>query len=170
MRCLQLQHKISPRLSLLSPSHTRQKLSPQLRIFSCLVSQSRRVDYHHVQLHAASNTTMSLDSSYDALIIGSGQAGTPLAIAFAKAGWKTVLIESTHIAGCCVNEGCTPTKTLITSGRVAHLTRRGPDYGIHTSEGKKNNVLRSLYVPVKGARSRLRKRVFLNSSARFLRP
>ena len=84
---------------------------------------------------------MSLDSSYDAVIIGSGQAGTPLATAFAKAGQKTVLIESTHIAGCCVNEGCTPTKTLITSGRVAHLTRRGPDYGIHTSEGKENQVL-----------------------------
>lgn len=78
-------------------------------------------------------------SSYDALIIGSGQAGTPLATAFAKAGHRTALIERTHIAGCCVNEGCTPTKTLIASGRAAYLARRGQDYGIHTTEGPGEN-------------------------------
>ncbi|KAE9369167.1 mercuric reductase [Stipitochalara longipes BDJ] len=96
---------------------------------------------------------MALSRAYDALIIGSGQAGTPLASAFAKAGQRTVLIESTHIAGCCVNEGCTPTKTLITSGRVAHLTRRGPDYGIHTSEGKEIN---QAFVDMKKVRQRKR--------------
>jgi pyruvate/2-oxoglutarate dehydrogenase complex dihydrolipoamide dehydrogenase (E3) component len=79
---------------------------------------------------------------YDALIIGSGQAGTPLASAFANAGQKTALIERSHIAGCCVNEGCTPTKTLIASGRAAYLTRRGQDYGIHTNrEGGWNEVI-----------------------------
>ncbi|OAA43641.1 mercuric reductase [Metarhizium rileyi] len=67
---------------------------------------------------------------YNAVIIGSGQGGTPLSMAFAKAGKKTALVESTHIGGCCVNEGCTPTKTMIASGRVAYLARRGPDYGI----------------------------------------
>jgi pyruvate/2-oxoglutarate dehydrogenase complex dihydrolipoamide dehydrogenase (E3) component len=76
---------------------------------------------------------MASKTHYQALIIGSGQAGTPLASAFAKAGKKTALIDRLHIAGCCVNEGCTPTKTLITSGRVAYLTRRGQDYGIHTA-------------------------------------
>jgi pyruvate/2-oxoglutarate dehydrogenase complex dihydrolipoamide dehydrogenase (E3) component len=76
---------------------------------------------------------------YDAVIIGSGQAGTPLASAFAHAGQKALLIERDHIAGCCVNEGCTPTKTLIASGRAAYLTRRGQDYGIHTTEMKGEN-------------------------------
>ncbi|KAH8752679.1 mercuric reductase [Hyaloscypha sp. PMI_1271] len=76
---------------------------------------------------------------YDAVIIGSGQAGTPLASAFTNAGQKTLLIERAHIAGCCVNEGCTPTKTLIASGRAAYLTRRGQDYGIHTTKAKEEN-------------------------------
>ncbi|KAE8444645.1 hypothetical protein EG329_014393 [Mollisiaceae sp. DMI_Dod_QoI] len=81
-------------------------------------------------------------SHYQALVIGSGQAGTPLASAFAKAGQKTALIERAHIAGCCINEGCTPTKTLIASGRVAYLARRGKDYGVHTDGTKdgKNDV------------------------------
>ncbi|RFU32249.1 hypothetical protein B7463_g4079, partial [Scytalidium lignicola] len=78
-------------------------------------------------------------SKYDAIIIGSGQGGTPLSVSFAQAGQRTALVESTHIGGCCVNEGCTPTKTLIASGRVAYLTRRGPDYGIHLS-GSKSGV------------------------------
>ncbi|TFA97458.1 putative pyridine nucleotide-disulfide oxidoreductase RclA [Trichoderma ghanense] len=71
---------------------------------------------------------------YDAIIIGSGQGGTPLSIAFAKAQHKTALIESSHVGGCCINEGCTPTKTMIASGRVAYLTRRGPQYGIYTGD------------------------------------
>jgi pyruvate/2-oxoglutarate dehydrogenase complex dihydrolipoamide dehydrogenase (E3) component len=75
---------------------------------------------------------MATSAKYDAIIIGSGQAGTPLAGAFAKAGHKTALIERTHIGGCCVNEGCTPTKTMVASGRAAYLARRGQDYGIHT--------------------------------------
>ncbi|PVG03823.1 FAD/NAD(P)-binding domain-containing protein [Serendipita vermifera] len=69
---------------------------------------------------------------FDCIVIGSGQAGTPLSGAFAKAGKKTALIERAHIGGCCVNEGCTPTKTMVASGRVAYLTRRGQDYGVHT--------------------------------------
>lgn len=77
---------------------------------------------------------MALPKIYDALIIGSGQAGTPLAAAFANAGKKTALIERTHIAGCCVNEGCTPTKTLIASGRAAYITKRERDYGVHSGE------------------------------------
>jgi pyruvate/2-oxoglutarate dehydrogenase complex dihydrolipoamide dehydrogenase (E3) component len=70
-------------------------------------------------------------STYDALVIGSGQAGNPLAIALAKSGKKTAIVEGTHIGGCCINDGCTPTKTLVASGRVAHLARRAADYGVH---------------------------------------
>jgi pyruvate/2-oxoglutarate dehydrogenase complex dihydrolipoamide dehydrogenase (E3) component len=86
---------------------------------------------------------MATVAKYDAIIIGSGQSGTPLASAFAKAGKKTALVEREHIGGCCINEGCTPTKTMIASGRVAYLTRRGQDYGIHTSsnESKANEVI-----------------------------
>src|ERR1700754_1026008 len=70
---------------------------------------------------------------YDAIIIGSGQAANPLAPKLAAAGWKTALIEKKFIAGTCINVGCTPTKTLIASGRVAYLTKRSADYGVHTT-------------------------------------
>jgi pyruvate/2-oxoglutarate dehydrogenase complex dihydrolipoamide dehydrogenase (E3) component len=69
---------------------------------------------------------------YDAIIIGSGQAGTPLARALGAAGRRTALIEQEHVGGTCVNEGCTPTKTMVASARVAYLARRGPDYGVRT--------------------------------------
>lgn len=70
---------------------------------------------------------------YDAIFIGSGQAANPLAGKLAAAGWKTVLIEKKFIAGTCINVGCTPTKTLIASGRVAYLTKRSADYGVKTT-------------------------------------
>ena len=69
---------------------------------------------------------------YDAIVIGSGQGGTPLSLAFANAGLRTALIEKIHVGGTCINEGCTPTKTMVASGRVAYLARRGPNYGVHT--------------------------------------
>ncbi len=75
---------------------------------------------------------MSTAQQYDAIIIGSGQAGTPLSIALAAAGMRTALIERTHVGGTCINEGCTPTKTMVASGRVAYLARRGADYGVRT--------------------------------------
>jgi pyruvate/2-oxoglutarate dehydrogenase complex dihydrolipoamide dehydrogenase (E3) component len=70
---------------------------------------------------------------FDAIIIGSGQAGTPLTSDLAKAGWKTALIEQAHYGGTCINEGCTPTKTLIASARSAYAVRRAADYGVMTS-------------------------------------
>jgi pyruvate/2-oxoglutarate dehydrogenase complex dihydrolipoamide dehydrogenase (E3) component len=86
---------------------------------------------------------MTSTTKYDAIIIGSGQAGTPLAGAFAKAGQKTALIDREHIGGCCVNEGCTPTKTMVASGRVAYLARRGQDYGVHAADtdGGRNSIM-----------------------------
>ena len=71
-----------------------------------------------------------MNKSYDAIVIGSGQAGPFLAARLAKAGWKTALIERAHLGGTCVNDGCMPTKTLVASARVAHLVRRAADYGI----------------------------------------
>jgi pyruvate/2-oxoglutarate dehydrogenase complex dihydrolipoamide dehydrogenase (E3) component len=75
---------------------------------------------------------MSSADQYRAIVIGSGQGGTPLCQALAKAGWRTALIEREHVGGTCVNEGCTPTKTMVASGRVAYLTDRGADYGVRT--------------------------------------
>lgn len=78
--------------------------------------------------------------TYSAIIIGSGQAGGPLAMAFAKTGRKTALIEETHIGGTCINEGCTPTKTMVASARVAHLANRGKDFGVETEKPHKINM------------------------------
>jgi pyruvate/2-oxoglutarate dehydrogenase complex dihydrolipoamide dehydrogenase (E3) component len=74
--------------------------------------------------------------NYDAIVIGAGQAGTPLSQALASAGMRTALIEREHVGGTCINEGCTPTKTMVASARVAYLARRGRDYGVHTGEIK----------------------------------
>lgn len=71
---------------------------------------------------------------FDAIIIGSGQAGTPLSIELAKAGRKTALIEREHVGGTCINVGCTPTKTMVASARIAYLARRAADYSIHCGD------------------------------------
>jgi pyruvate/2-oxoglutarate dehydrogenase complex dihydrolipoamide dehydrogenase (E3) component len=67
---------------------------------------------------------------YDAVVIGSGQGGNPLAGALAGAGRKTAVIEREHVGGTCINEGCTPTKTMVASAKVAYLDRRSADYGV----------------------------------------
>jgi len=69
---------------------------------------------------------------YDAIVIGSGQAGTPLSKTLAQGGRRTALIEREHVGGSCVNVGCTPTKTMVASARVAYLARRAGDYGVQT--------------------------------------
>src|ERR1700687_3685120 len=71
-------------------------------------------------------------SQYDDIIIGAGQSGGPLSTALARAGRRTALIEREHVGGTCINEGCTPTKTMVASARVAYLARRAADYGVHT--------------------------------------
>lgn len=75
---------------------------------------------------------MVQSTAYDAIVIGAGQAGGPLSTALAGAGIKTALIEQEHVGGTCVNEGCTPTKTMVASARVAYLARRAADYGVRT--------------------------------------
>ena len=78
---------------------------------------------------------MSTAEHYQAIVIGSGQGGTPLCRALAEAGLRTALIERQHVGGTCVNEGCTPTKTMVASARVAYLAparrrlRRAPRSG-----------------------------------------
>jgi pyruvate/2-oxoglutarate dehydrogenase complex dihydrolipoamide dehydrogenase (E3) component len=75
---------------------------------------------------------MSTPERYDAIVIGAGQAGGPLSTALARSGRRTALIEREHVGGTCINEGCTPTKTMVASARVAYLARRGADYGVET--------------------------------------
>jgi pyruvate/2-oxoglutarate dehydrogenase complex dihydrolipoamide dehydrogenase (E3) component len=89
---------------------------------------------------------------YDAIVIGSGQGGTPLCLALAEAGLRTALIEREHVGGTCVNEGCTPTKTMVASARVAALAGRSAGYGVHTG---------NLHVVME--RVRQRKRDIVNS-------
>src|SRR5919202_445498 len=72
------------------------------------------------------------DDRYDAIVIGAGQAGGPLATALAGAGRRVALIEREHVGGTCINVGCTPTKTMVASARVAYLARRAADYGVRT--------------------------------------
>jgi pyruvate/2-oxoglutarate dehydrogenase complex dihydrolipoamide dehydrogenase (E3) component len=75
-------------------------------------------------------------SILDAVIFGTGQSGKPLALALGRAGWKVAVIEREHVGGTCINVGCTPTKTMVASGRVAYLARRGADYGVKTTQVK----------------------------------
>ena len=67
---------------------------------------------------------------YDAIVIGTGQAGPSLAVRLAGEGRKTAIIERKLFGGTCVNVGCIPTKTLIASAHAAHVVRRAADYGV----------------------------------------
>jgi pyruvate/2-oxoglutarate dehydrogenase complex dihydrolipoamide dehydrogenase (E3) component len=67
---------------------------------------------------------------YDAIIIGTGQAGPPLAKRLSNAGMSVAVIERNLFGGTCVNTGCIPTKALVASAYAAHLARRGSDYGV----------------------------------------
>src|ERR1017187_8570098 len=95
---------------------------------------------------------MNASNPYQAIVIGSGQGGTPLCRALAEAGLRTALIERKHVGGTCVNEGCTPAKTMVASARADYLARRGGDYGVQTGN-----------IRVEVERVRQRKRDIVNS-------
>jgi pyruvate/2-oxoglutarate dehydrogenase complex dihydrolipoamide dehydrogenase (E3) component len=71
---------------------------------------------------------------YDAIVLGSGQAGNPLAQKLADHGWSVALVEKEHLGGTCVNTGCTPTKTMVASAQVAHYARHAARWGVRTGE------------------------------------
>ena len=69
--------------------------------------------------------------TFDAIVVGAGQAGPPLATRLAGAGWKVAMVERHLFGGTCVNVGCTPTKAMVASAHAAHLAQRGADFGVH---------------------------------------
>ena len=77
---------------------------------------------------------MDNSRAYDVLIVGGGQAGIPLAYKLAAEGMSVALAERKHLGGSCVNFGCTPTKAVIASARVAHQARRASEYGLEIPE------------------------------------
>jgi pyruvate/2-oxoglutarate dehydrogenase complex dihydrolipoamide dehydrogenase (E3) component len=79
---------------------------------------------------------------FDAIVIGTGQAGPALAVRLAKAGRKVAIIERKRFGGTCVNVGCVPTKTLVASARAAHVARTGADYGVVIDGGFRIDMAR----------------------------
>ncbi len=89
---------------------------------------------------------------YDAIVIGSGQGGNPLAHRLADLGWTVALVEQAYLGGTCINTGCTPTKTMVASAQVAHYARNAARWGVKTGEvrvdlpaivARKNKVVES---------------------------
>jgi pyruvate/2-oxoglutarate dehydrogenase complex dihydrolipoamide dehydrogenase (E3) component len=108
---------------------------------------------------------------YDAIIIGSGQGGNPLAYRFADLGWQVALIEKAHVGGTCINTGCTPTKTMVQRAQVAHYARNALRWGVHAENvtadlpaivAQKNNV-------VAGFRGGIQKKIGMHPNIQFHR-
>ena len=76
-----------------------------------------------------------MTTAYDAIIIGTGQAGPSLARRLAGAGKKVAIIERKLFGGTCVNTGCIPTKTMVASAYAAHMVRRAADFGVDPAGG-----------------------------------
>ena len=89
---------------------------------------------------------MAMTRKFDAIVIGTGQSGPPLADRLTQEGFRTAIIERKHVGGTCVNTGCIPTKTLVASARVAHQARRAAEYGV--------NIGRQLSVDMKRVKAR----------------
>src|SRR3546814_761490 len=68
--------------------------------------------------------------TFDAIVVGTGQAGPALAMRLADAGMTVAVVERQRFGGTCVNYGCTPTKSMVASARVAHMARRAADFGV----------------------------------------
>ncbi len=81
---------------------------------------------------------MQNTTEYDAIVIGTGQSGVPLAEMLAGKGWKTAIIERYLVGGSCINYGCTPSKTMQASSKVVHLTKMAEVYGVHNTKVELN--------------------------------
>ena len=118
-------------------------------------------------------------AKYDAMVIGSGQGGNPLAHNLADRGWSVALIEKAHLGGTCINTGCTPTKTMVASAQVAHYARHAARWGVRASGvsvdlraivARKNKVVESFRAGLqRGVDSRKTLRLY-RGEARFTGP
>ena len=73
-------------------------------------------------------------TTYDAIVVGAGSAGNPLARRLAKEGWKVAIVERAYVGGTCTNYGCTPTKTMIASAKAAFEARQTEEFGVVVGE------------------------------------
>jgi pyruvate/2-oxoglutarate dehydrogenase complex dihydrolipoamide dehydrogenase (E3) component len=117
--------------------------------------------------------------SYDAIVIGSGQAGNPLSQKLAERGWAVALIERDNLGGTCVNTGCTPTKTMVASAQVAYYASNAAKWGVHTGQVSVNlsEIVARKERVVDRSRSGLEKKVeqqkkihLYRGNARFIGP
>lgn len=118
--------------------------------------------------------------TFDALIIGSGQAGPSLAARLSNAGKKVAIIERKHFGGTCVNTGCMPTKALVASAYVAHMARRAAEYGINAGHdvttdikrviARKNEIVMQSRQGVTSWMERLEHGAIFRGHARFTAP
>ncbi|MBO0949822.1 mercuric reductase [Fibrella forsythiae] len=116
---------------------------------------------------------------FDALIIGVGQSGKPLATALAKKGWRTAIIERNQVGGSCINYGCTPTKTLLSSAEMAFQARRAAEFGIDIADigvdfkaviERKDKVVQKFRDGINDSFAETENLTFIQGEARFTAP
>lgn len=117
---------------------------------------------------------------YDVIVIGSGQAGVPLAARLAEAGRRVLIVEKAQWGGTCVNVGCTPTKTMVASARAAHVARGAGRLGVHTGPvqvdlpavvDRKNKIVEAWRAGVRGRLERAGANLqWAEGHARFVGP
>ena len=116
---------------------------------------------------------------YDAIVIGSGQAGNPLSQKLADQGWAVALIEKDRLGGTCINTGCTPTKTMITSAQVAYYARNAGRWGVRAAEvsvdlpnvvARKDRVVEQFRLGIKRKVEERKTLHFYHGQARFIGP
>ena len=120
-----------------------------------------------------------MPQQFDAIVIGAGQAGPPLAARFAGLGKRTLLVEREHIGGTCVNNGCIPTKSLVATARVAHMARRAGDFGVSAGpvdldmkkvKARKDSIVQASIDSLTGWLTQMDNLTYLAGSARFTGP
>ncbi|HWD40802.1 MAG TPA: mercuric reductase [Fimbriimonas sp.] len=116
---------------------------------------------------------------FDAIVVGSGQSGNPLAVKLAEKGWQVALVERGELGGTCVNRGCTPTKTMVHRAQVAHYARRASRWGVHASSVRVDleEVVRQKNAVVKSWRESVEEEIagqkslkLFRAEARFVAP
>src|SRR5271156_1938927 len=106
---------------------------------------------------------------YDAIIIGSGQAGNPLSFRLADLGWRVALIEKAELGGTCINTGCTPTKAMVHRAQVAHYARDAARWGVHAENVSVDlpTIIEQKNKVIAGFRGGIQKKIGLHPNIRF---